>query len=230
MAKLKGQLFARLALDYADHPKIVSLSDAAFRAHIGMILYARTYETDGRIPRRLAETRWGTESVSELLTNDPDAPSLVERPNGDYLLYGYADMQETRDEIAERRQVNRRNGQKGGRPPKTQSVSESVSDSGSETKAETETETDLSSTKRGGGRKRPSRPLPDGWAPTASHRQKAASERIDLDKEAEKFRDNAVAHDRRYANWDRAFSNWLSKDWVSKLPDQSDIPSFWRDQ
>lgn len=143
MASLKGRLFARLSLDYEDHPKIAALSDAAFRAHVGMILYARRYETDGVIPRRLAVTRWGTDSVTELLTNDERSPSLVELPSGDYLLHGYADMQETRGEIDARREVNARNGAKGGRPRKTQSVTDSVADSGTQKKAETETETEV---------------------------------------------------------------------------------------
>ena len=50
MAKLKGQLFARLALDYFDHPKIMSLSAEAIVAHLEMIVYARKYHTDGPIP------------------------------------------------------------------------------------------------------------------------------------------------------------------------------------
>ncbi|WP_053917017.1 hypothetical protein [Brachybacterium sp. SW0106-09] len=211
MAKLKGQLFARLALDYADHPKVVSLSDAAFRAHVEMILYARRYETDGRIPKRLAETRWGTESVSELLGNDPDAPSLVEQPSGDYLLYGYADMQETREEIAARRQVNAQNGRKGGRPRKTQSVSEPVTDSGTRKKAETETETETehSSTKSVGAKR--ARALPDDWTPTEEHRALAAERGVDCDFEAMQMRDWAAGKGETGKDWDARFRNWLRK-------------------
>lgn len=65
-------------------------------------------------------------------------------------------------------------------------------------------------------RKKPSRPIPDNWAPSPSHIEKCTAEHIDLDHEAEKFRNNALAKDMRYANWDRAFTNWLSKDWVKK--------------
>ena len=45
----RSEKFARLSLDYADHPKIVGLSDAAFRAHVELILYSRKYLTDGVI-------------------------------------------------------------------------------------------------------------------------------------------------------------------------------------
>lgn len=208
MAKLKGQLFARLALDYADHPKVVSLSDPAFRAHVEMILYARRYETDGRIPKRLAETRWGTDSVSELLGNDLDAPSLLELPTGDYLLHGYADMQETREEIEERRQVNRQNGRKGGRPRKTQSVSEPPTDRGTRKKAETETETENSPTESV-PRKRGAHQIPDDWEPKPEHRQLAADRGVDLELEIAKVRDWSKGGNNRRLDWDAVVRNWL---------------------
>ena len=39
--KLRGQLFARLALDYFDHPKIAVLSSDAIVAHLEMLVYSR---------------------------------------------------------------------------------------------------------------------------------------------------------------------------------------------
>lgn len=182
--KPRRGLFARVSLDYADHPKIAELSDAAFRLHITMILYARKYQTDGVIKKRVAnrlanqlgnptENRLGSDSVSdpitELLTNDDESPSLVESENGDYLLHDYAEMQETKAEIDALKARNSANGAKGGRPktqPKTQSVSDSVSDSvsesGTQTKAELEGELEGElevnktppSPPRGGARKR----------------------------------------------------------------------------
>lgn len=112
-----SRLFARLDLDYADHPKIAVLSDAAFRAHVEMILYSRRYQTDGRIANRIAN-RWVSEVLTELQTNDPGSPSLQKLDDGDYLLHDYADMQETRAEIEAKRQVNAANGRLGGRPKK----------------------------------------------------------------------------------------------------------------
>lgn len=149
----KSTLFARLALDYADHPKIMALSDAAFRAHVTFILYCRKYETDGIIKNPIANRlalQWDTDVLSELQNNDDDAPSLQKLDNGDFYLTGYEDMQETKEEIDARRRQNAENGRKGGRPKgstnkpkKTHSVSESDSDSGTQGKAETETETDI---------------------------------------------------------------------------------------
>lgn len=156
MAKDK-RLFARFDLDYADHPKIGALSDGAFRAHVEMILYARKYMTDGVIPYRVAK-RFGSESLSELLANDTESPSLIDLGGGEYLLHGYSDMNETRDEIERRTRVNIENGRRGGLAKKrnakriaSESVSDSLSERGSErssenvAETETETETDVSS-------------------------------------------------------------------------------------
>lgn len=142
MAAKDRRLFARIDLDYADHPKIAALSDGAFRAHVEMILYSRRYLTDGHIPNRVAN-RFGYESLTELLTNDKTNPSLVKLDDDSYILHGYSDMQETKAEVEGKRQVNRENGQKGGRPRKTESVSGSGTQTKSESKAETETETEL---------------------------------------------------------------------------------------
>lgn len=153
MAKDK-RLFARLDLDYADHPKVMMLSDAAFRAHITFLLYSRKYMTDGIINNRVANrvaSQWDTDVLTELATNDEATPSLVKLENGDYYLHGYEDMQETRAEIELRTARNQANGRKGGRPPKTQSVTDSLTHSGTQSepkpKAETETETETETNK-----------------------------------------------------------------------------------
>ena len=109
MAKLKGQLFARLALDYFDHPKIMSLSAEAIVAHLEMIVYSRKYGTDGAIPMRFA-MRFADHVLDELANNDPEKPSIIRNDDGTVTIYGYADMQETSEQIAERRQKRREAG------------------------------------------------------------------------------------------------------------------------
>ena len=144
MARKDTRLFARLDLDYADHPKIIVLSDAAFRAHIEMILYARKHMTDGRIPKQIAK-RLGSDSLSELLANDPETPSLIENEDGSYTLHGYSDMNETKAEITARSRANAENGRRGGIARKRnakQTASESLSEPPSENVAQTETETE----------------------------------------------------------------------------------------
>ena len=101
MTRTRGDLFARISLDYADHPKIAALSDGAFRAHVEMILWSRKYLTDGRIPKRFANrfgnpagNPVGSSPLDELLANDDRSPSLIELEDGDYMLHDYADHQE----------------------------------------------------------------------------------------------------------------------------------------
>lgn len=53
--------------------------------------------------------------------------------------------------------------------------------------------------------------LPDSWAPTAAHIERAKTAGIDVVREAEAFRLHAETHDRRAANWNAAFTTWLIK-------------------
>ena len=109
MAKLKGQLFARLALDYFDHPKIMSLSAEAIVAHLEMIVYSRKYGTDGAIPMRFA-MRFAPSVLDELASNDENSPSIIRNDDGSVEIYGYSDMQETSEQIAERRRKRKEAG------------------------------------------------------------------------------------------------------------------------
>lgn len=226
MARREG-LFARLSLDYADHPKIAVLSDEAFRTHVEMILYSRKYMTDGQIAKQIAK-RWPQQALNELLANDSEAPSLLELDSGDYLLHGFADMQETKQEIEAKRQVRAEAGRKGGRakkqnakpmPSKTPSKQSSNLLSKNVAEIETESETEVSnkpplSPPAGDTRKpapagRKTR-IPDDWAPNESHEAKAAELGINLHAEAENFRDHAIANGKTFVDWSRGFHTWLN--------------------
>ena len=143
------RVWARLTVDFADSPKIASLSDAAFRALVEMILWSRRMNTDGVLPARLVETHWVThwvtesvtqsvtqtetqsvtDPVAELLSNDPDCPSLRRDERGNYVIHDFLEHQESAADVKARLARNRANGQRGGRPSKTQSVTESVTES-----------------------------------------------------------------------------------------------------
>jgi hypothetical protein len=60
-------------------------------------------------------------------------------------------------------------------------------------------------------RRKPERPLPTGWAPNSAHSNYAEDNGINLDFQAERFRNHAQANDRRARDWDAAFRNWLLK-------------------
>lgn len=86
-------------------------------------------------------------------------------------------------------------------------------------------------------RRSPQRPLPSDWHPKDSHRAKADELGVDMDREAEKFRLRSESTDARYADWDKAFTNWLIKadEFRPKRPEQQpvdryldEIPEAWR--
>ena len=53
--------------------------------------------------------------------------------------------------------------------------------------------------------------IPDTWQPTETHRDYASTNGIDLSAEVFKFRNHAIANDRRQVRWDATFSTWLAK-------------------
>jgi len=55
------------------------------------------------------------------------------------------------------------------------------------------------------------RQIPDGWAPNDKHRTKAKASGLDIDREAERFRNHATSQNRTLVNWDAGFNNWLLK-------------------
>lgn len=53
--------------------------------------------------------------------------------------------------------------------------------------------------------------LPDDWTPNPDHAQTAQRLHLDLDSEAEDFRNHAQAQGRLLVNWDAGFRSWLKK-------------------
>jgi hypothetical protein len=53
--------------------------------------------------------------------------------------------------------------------------------------------------------------LPASWKPSVAHEQKAREKYLDVNLQAETFRNHALANDRRARNWNAAFNNWLIK-------------------
>lgn len=216
MAKLKGQLFARLALDYFDHPKIAALSAEAIVAHLEMIVYARKYLTDGDIPMRVA-MRYASDVLDELASNDPERPSIVRNDDGSVTIYGYGDLQETRADVDDRRRSAKERAEarwKKDAPSNAHSTatSNARSNAGSNAETETETETEINPI----GRTAPQRPAPkratqlsDSWTPSDAHRQQASEKGIDVALEAAKMRDWAISKGESRKDWDATFRNWI---------------------
>lgn len=58
-------------------------------------------------------------------------------------------------------------------------------------------------------RRAPERPLPETWEPKEAHKVTCLEKRVDVNYEAQRFRNHAQANDRRQRDWDAAFRNWL---------------------
>jgi hypothetical protein len=71
-------------------------------------------------------------------------------------------------------------------------------------------------------RRSPERPIPDDWKPNTGHQVYANEHGLDLPTEAFKFRNHAIANDRRQRDWDASFRMWLAKakDYAPKGPRQ----------
>jgi hypothetical protein len=63
----------------------------------------------------------------------------------------------------------------------------------------------------GSERKKPETRLPKDWVPTAAHFERAKVSGVDIVREAEAFRLYSDTHDRHAANWNAAFTTWLTK-------------------
>ena len=57
--------------------------------------------------------------------------------------------------------------------------------------------------------KKPAKPLPEDWQPNDEHAKRAEADGIDLAGQVARFRAHAEANDRRQANWNAAFTQWL---------------------
>ena len=77
-------------------------------------------------------------------------------------------------------------------------------------------------------RKRPAHTLPDDWEPNDKHREYAAAHRLDVNREAFKFRNHATGNDKRQVNWNATFNTWLAKAEEYAAPKRGDErPSMW---
>ena len=108
-----NRLYGRFVLDFADHPKIMPLSDAAFRCLVEATLWSRKHMTDGFLSKRLAIAKWSLDVLLELASNDPEKPSLVEAEEGWYIR-DFAEHQSTKAEIEALRETRKTAGRRGG--------------------------------------------------------------------------------------------------------------------
>lgn len=98
--------YAKIEHGMYEHPKIVGLSDTAFRAYVESILYSGKHLTDGFLDERIVRRMWGENVAEELCGNDPVNPSWV-RVEGGWQIYGYCERQTSKAEIDALREQKR---------------------------------------------------------------------------------------------------------------------------
>lgn len=212
MAK-DDRIWAKFTVDMPDNPKVLPLSDAAFRCLVEATMYSRRMMSDGFLATRLAVAKWGLEPLQELCTNDTEKPSFVEVEGG-YLIHDFTEHQETKAEIEAKRKRNAANGSKGGRARANRLATDSLSESQAETETETETE-ESSSTKKIRPKSRGSRLNPD-WLPSADDVAAIRSECPDVDPQLEHrvfvdyWLSTAGARGVR-TSWGLVWRNWMRR-------------------
>lgn len=101
-------------LNYTSHPRIESLSDAAFRVFHQMNDYSRIHRLDGLIPAQIATKRWRAKALAELVEGIDERP-LVVLTEGGYFLRSYAEHQFTTSDEADLKEKRSRAGSMGGK-------------------------------------------------------------------------------------------------------------------
>ena len=102
--------YAQLDDLFPDHPKVVGLSDAAFRVHVHGIFYCNRARSDGYVPPRFPYG-WhpkAKQAIRELL-----AAGLWEQANSGYLIHDYLDWNRSRAQIEAFREKQRENALQG---------------------------------------------------------------------------------------------------------------------
>jgi hypothetical protein len=215
------RLYARFDIAMDEHPKIMLLSDAAFRALHEATYYSRRQLTDGFLDERVALKKWRPEVIEELSSNHPERPSWV-RVDGGWEIRDYAEHQTTTADIQAKKEAGRLGGlakaSKRLAPATDVPLAEGYQTSTSPlaiTETETETETTTSNEVVKRTAVRGSRLSPD-WLPSAESIAKAREDAPGVDHQAEHpvFVDYWISQPGQKGvktNWDATWRNWMRR-------------------
>lgn len=93
-AKFDHRTFVRLDHGYPENPKVMPLSDAAFRAHVEAMCWSSRQEQDGVISKAVANKKWRPRAVAELV-----AARLFDDVGDAYEVHDYLDFNRSAEEI-----------------------------------------------------------------------------------------------------------------------------------
>lgn len=224
---MTGQLFAKFALTMADNPKIIGLSDAAFRAFVESILYSRQHLTDGFLDGRVVRRRWGQEVIDELLTNDETNPSWI-TVDGGFQIHQFCEYQPSNSAITEMKERKRRAGlasaakraeqqHNDDMQPVEQPVDIVLNIESTDAQPDTDTDTDtdkehIYADSKPAKTKRKTKLNPH-WQPDDDLRawSKQIAPALDIDYEATKFVDWYQQTGKEYGDWAATWRNWVRR-------------------
>lgn len=169
----------------------------------------------------------GLQELAEHLINELKSngdPATLSYENGAYLIHDYLGHQASRKDILARQERLREAGRRGGLAKGKQNAKQNPSKMLSKGSSENVADKDIDISKEiiykketeplpAKTRKRAT-PLPADWEPNPTHARIALERGIDLEAQAEKFRDYARAHGKAYRDWDAGFRNWLRSPYV----------------
>lgn len=96
---------------YPDHPKVVGLSDGAFRLNTSAICYCARFQTDGFIPKPLASKL--TPNFRNAHLGELTRAGLWKAEGGGYWVHDYLQWNRSRAQIEEARLLKSMAGKKG---------------------------------------------------------------------------------------------------------------------
>ena len=105
--------FATLDDNMPEHPKVIGLSDAAFRLHVSGIIYCARHTTDGNVSGEKVRTlvpRFKQSALRELVDRGMWIPVF---DGAAYNIHDYLQWNLSREQIEARRESRRKSGRRG---------------------------------------------------------------------------------------------------------------------
>lgn len=212
------RLFAPFPIEMDEHPKILPLSDAAFRALFEATFYSRRMLSDGFLDERVVLRKWGAAVAEELSTNDPERPTWV-RVEGGWQIHDFEKHHPLRADVEGLSASRAAAGSAGGKASVKARESKpqaKVKQTGSQFNPETETETETTTSNEVVKTRKRATRIPAGWKPSVELIDWAALELPHLDVLAEtpNFIDYWTAAPGARGlkeNWDATWRTWMRR-------------------
>jgi hypothetical protein len=220
----------------AFHPKVLAAGNAAMGLWVRAGAYCAHLLTDGWLPDGAIPSLGGRKRDADALVR----AGLWERVDGGYRFHQWGDRNPAKSQVEaeraaarERMQAHRFAKRSGEQAANFGRSSEDVRlprPDPSRKELLPEVPSADAASEPPPKRRKPQRPLPSDWVPSEKHRKDAAARGIDVDLEAERFRNHAWSVDRRMSEPNAAFANWLTKAKPTQQPaaKQDELPSYWK--